>query len=428
MSTVVLVGAQWGDEGKGKVTDFLARQAEMVVRYQGGNNAGHTVVADGQTYKLHLIPSGILYADKQCLIGNGVVIDPGVLLEELDTLEGQGVNTANLRISPRAHVIFPYHLSIDIAEEESKGNRKIGTTSRGIGPAYTDKASRVGMRIIELIDQDELAENLSSTLEAKNKVLSRLYGVEKSFEYQQMLEQYTGYANRLKKYVADISVLVNEAIDRGAKILFEGAQGTLLDIDHGTYPYVTSSHPIAGAACLGAGVGPTKINTVVGVAKAYITRVGEGPFPTELLDELGELIRERGFEFGTTTGRPRRCGWYDAVIARYAARVNGLTYLAITKLDVLSGLETLKICTGYRYKGEIINEFPASLKYLAQCEPVYQEFPGWQEDISAVTDYSELPQAAKDYVKHLEEFSGVPVAMVSIGAGREQTLVIKEIF
>jgi len=428
MSTVVLVGAQWGDEGKGKVTDFLARQAEMVVRYQGGNNAGHTVVADGQTYKLHLIPSGILYADKQCLIGNGVVIDPGVLLEELDTLEGQGVNTANLRISPRAHVIFPYHLSIDIAEEESKGNRKIGTTSRGIGPAYTDKASRVGMRIIELIDQDELAENLSSTLEAKNKVLSRLYGVEKSFDYQQMLEQYTGYANRLKKYVADISVLVNEAIDRGAKILFEGAQGTLLDIDHGTYPYVTSSHPIAGAACLGAGVGPTKINTVVGVAKAYITRVGEGPFPTELLDELGELIRERGFEFGTTTGRPRRCGWYDAVIARYAARVNGLTYLAITKLDVLSGLETLKICTGYRYKGEIINEFPASLKYLAQCEPVYQEFPGWQEDISAVTDYSELPQAAKDYVKHLEEFSGVPVAMVSIGAGREQTLVIKEIF
>jgi len=428
MSTVVLVGAQWGDEGKGKITDFLALQAEMVVRYQGGNNAGHTVVAGGQTYKLHLIPSGILYADKQCLIGNGVVIDPGVLLEELDTLEGQGVSTANLRISPRAHVIFPYHLSIDIAEEESKGKRKIGTTTRGIGPAYTDKASRVGLRMIELIDQDELAENLRSTVEAKNKILSRLYGVEKSFDYHQMLEQYTGYANRLEKYVADISVIVNEAIDRGAKILFEGAQGTLLDIDHGTYPYVTSSHPIAGAACLGTGVGPTKINTVVGVAKAYITRVGEGPFPTELLDELGELIRERGFEFGTTTGRPRRCGWYDAVIARYAARVNGLTYLAITKLDVLSGLETLKICTGYRYKGEIIKEFPASLKFLAQCEPVYQEFPGWQEDISAVTDYSALPQAAKDYVKYLEEFTGVPVAIVSIGAGREQTLVIKEIF
>ncbi len=428
MSTVVLVGAQWGDEGKGKVTDFLAWQAEMVVRYQGGNNAGHTVVADGQTYKLHLIPSGILYADKQCLIGNGVVIDPGVLLQELDTLAEQGVNTSNLRISPRAHVIFPYHQSIDIAEEASKGNRKIGTTCRGIGPAYTDKASRVGMRMVELIDQDELAENLRNTLEAKNNVLSRLYGVEEFFEYHTMLEQYTGYADRLKKYVADVSVLVNDAIDRGAKVLFEGAQGTLLDLDHGTYPYVTSSHPIAAAACLGAGLGPTRINTVVGVAKAYITRVGEGPFPTELHNKLGELIRERGFEFGTTTGRPRRCGWYDAVIARYAARVNGLTYLAITKLDVLSGLETLKICTGYRYKGEIINEFPASLKLLAQCEPVYHEFPGWQEDISAVTEYSELPQAAKDYLKYLEELSGVPVAIVSVGAERAQTLVLKKIF
>ncbi len=428
MSTVVLVGAQWGDEGKGKITDFLAWQAEMVVRYQGGNNAGHTVVANGQTYKLHLIPSGILYADKQCLIGNGVVIDPGVLLQELDTLTEQGVNTSNLRISPRAHVIFPYHQSIDIAEEESKGNLRIGTTCRGIGPAYTDKASRVGMRMIELVDQDELAENLRHTIEAKNKVLSRLYGVEEFFEYNTMLEQYTGYAERLKKYVADVSVLVNNAIDRGAKVLFEGAQGTLLDLDHGTYPYVTSSHPIAAAACLGAGLGPTRINTVVGVAKAYITRVGEGPFPTELHNKLGELIREQGFEFGTTTGRPRRCGWYDAVIARYAARVNGLTYLAITKLDVLSGLETLKICTGYRYKGEIINDFPASLKLLAQCEPVYHEFPGWQEDISAVTDYNDLPQAAKDYLKYLEELSGVPVAIVSVGAERDQTLVLKKIF
>jgi len=428
MSTVVLVGAQWGDEGKGKITDFLAWQAEMVVRYQGGNNAGHTVVANGQTYKLHLIPSGILYADKQCLIGNGVVIDPGVLLQELDTLTEQGVNTSNLRISPRAHVIFPYHQSIDIAEEESKGNLRIGTTCRGIGPAYTDKASRVGMRMIELVDQDELAENLRHSIEAKNKVLSRLYRVEEFFEYNTMLEQYTGYAERLKKYVADVSVLVNNAIDRGAKVLFEGAQGTLLDLDHGTYPYVTSSHPIAAAACLGAGLGPTRINTVVGVAKAYITRVGEGPFPTELHNKLGELIREQGFEFGTTTGRPRRCGWYDAVIARYAARVNGLTYLAITKLDVLSGLETLKICTGYRYKGEIINDFPASLKLLAQCEPVYHEFPGWQEDISAVTDYSELPQAAKDYLKYLEELSGVPVAIVSVGAERAQTLVLKKIF
>lgn len=428
MSTVVLIGAQWGDEGKGKITDFLAEQAEMIVRYQGGNNAGHTVVVDGQTYKLHLIPSGILYANKQCLIGNGVVIDPGVLLEELDTLKKQGVNTSNLRISPRAHVIFPYHRSIDIAEEESKGSRKIGTTCRGIGPAYADKASRVGMRMVELIDQDELAENLKNTLETKNKVLSRLYGVEVMFDYYGMMEEYIEYANRLKKYVADVSVLVNEAIDRGDKVLFEGAQGTLLDLDHGTYPYVTSSHPVAAAACLGTGLGPTKINTVIGVAKAYITRVGEGPFPTELHNEIGEIIRDRGFEFGTTTGRPRRCGWYDAVIARYAARINGLTYLAITKLDVLSGLETIKICTGYRYNGEIINEFPASLKLLAQCEPVYREFPGWQEDISTITNFNELPQPAKDYLKYIEELSGVPVAIVSVGPARAQTLVLKEIF
>ncbi|KAF1085930.1 Adenylosuccinate synthetase [Sporotomaculum syntrophicum] len=428
MSTVVLIGAQWGDEGKGKITDFLAEQAEMVVRYQGGNNAGHTVVADGQTYKLHLIPSGILYANKHCLIGNGVVIDPGVLIEELDTLEKQGISTSNLRISPRAHVIFPYHRSIDIAEEESKGSRKIGTTSRGIGPAYADKASRVGIRIVELIDQDELAENLQNTLVAKNKVLSRLYGVEDMFDYYAMMEEYREYADRLKQYVADVSVLVNEAIDRGDKVLFEGAQGTLLDLDHGTYPYVTSSHPVAAAACLGAGLGPTKINTVIGVAKAYITRVGEGPFPTELHNELGDIIRDRGFEFGTTTGRPRRCGWYDAIIARYATRINGLTYLAITKLDVLSGLEKIKICTAYRYKGEIIKEFPASLKFLAQCEPVYQEFSGWQEDISGVTNFNELPQAAKDYLKCIEELSGVPVAIVSVGPERAQTLVLKEIF
>jgi len=428
MSTVVLVGAQWGDEGKGKVTDFLARQADMVVRYQGGNNAGHTVKVDDKTYKLHLIPSGILYGDKQCLIGNGVVIDPGVLIQELDDLEKQGINTANLRISLRAHVIFPYHKSIDMAEEEGKGNRKIGTTCRGIGPAYTDKASRVGIRMVELIDRDELAEKLRDTLEAKNKLLTGYYGANDRFDYHDILERYSGYADRLKKYVTDVSVLVNEAIDEGARILFEGAQGTLLDLDHGTYPYVTSSHPIAAAACLGAGLGPTKINTVLGVAKAYITRVGEGPFPTELHDELGDLIRERGHEFGTTTGRPRRCGWYDAVIARYAARINGLSYLAITKLDVLSGLETLKICTGYRYKGEIIKEFPASLKVLNECEPVYREFPGWQEDISAVSCYDDLPQNAKEYLKHLEELSGVSVAVVGVGPGRAQTLVLKEIF
>lgn len=428
MSTVILVGAQWGDEGKGKVTDFLAQQAEMVVRYQGGNNAGHTVVVGDKVYKLHLIPSGILYSDKTCLIGNGVVIDPGVLLEELDSLEQQGVSTANLRISPRAHVIFPYHKSMDMAEEDRKGKQKIGTTCRGIGPAYTDKASRIGMRMVELVNREELAEQLKAAVAHKNNVLSSVYNYQEQHDYQQVLDLYTGYGERLKKYVSNVSILVNEAIDQGKRVLFEGAQGTLLDIDHGTYPFVTSSSPIAASACLGAGLGPTKINTVIGVAKAYITRVGEGPFPTELHDDLGDQIRERGHEFGTTTGRPRRCGWYDAVIARYAARINGLTYLAVTKLDVLTGLKTLKICTGYKYKGEIIKEFPDSLKVLAQCEPVYQEFPGWQEDISQIEDYNQLPQNAREYMKYLEELSGVPVAIVGVGPGRAQTLILREIY
>lgn len=428
MSTVVLIGAQWGDEGKGKLTDFLASQADMVVRYQGGNNAGHTVVVDDKTYKLHLIPSGILYGEKQCFIGNGVVIDPGVLLGEMETLKNQGVDTGNLRISLRAHVILPYHKSIDQAEENSKGNQKIGTTIRGIGPTYTDKAARVGIRMVELIDKEALSEKLRDILGVKNKILSRVYGSDDQCDYQQVLDQYTGYADLLRKYVTDVSVLVNEAIDQGKKVLFEGAQGTLLDLDHGTYPYVTSSYPIAAGACLGAGVGPTKINTVLGVAKAYITRVGEGPFPTELHDEMGDLIRKSGHEFGTTTGRPRRCGWYDAVIARYAARINGLSYLAITKLDVLSGLDTIKICTGYRYKSEIIKEFPASLKELAKCEPVYREFPGWKEDITGVSDYIELPQNAKDYLKYVEELSGVPIGVVGVGPGRSQTLILKEFY
>lgn len=428
MSTVVLIGAQWGDEGKGKITDFLALQAEMVVRYQGGNNAGHTVVVGDKTFKLHLIPSGILHGDKMCLIGNGVVIDPGVLLEELASLEEQGISTANLRISPRAHVIFPYHKSIDMAEEERKGNKKIGTTCRGIGPAYTDKAARDGIRMVELINREELAENLKNVMAAKNLLMTNVYGSSMPFDYHGILEQYGGFGEKLSPYVANVSILVNDAIDAGKKVLFEGAQGTLLDIDHGTYPYVTSSSPIAASACLGAGLGPTKINTVVGVAKAYITRVGEGPFPTELHDGVGELIREKGFEFGTTTGRPRRCGWYDAVIARYAARINGLGYLAVTKLDVLSGLDKLKICTGYQYRGEVITEFPDSLKVLEQCEPVYREFPGWPDDITGVRDWDELPQNARDYLDSLEELSGVPIAIISVGPGREQTLVRKEVF
>lgn len=380
MSTVVLIGAQWGDEGKGKVTDYLSERADMVVRYQGGNNAGHTVVVGDDEFKLHLIPSGILYKDKLCLIGNGVVIDPSVLMEEIKGLQERGINTDNLRISTRAHVILPYHRELDKAEEDSKGKNKIGTTCRGIGPTYMDKSARVGVRIIDLMEEDRLAEILEMNIKTKNKILTKVYDHE-SFNFNEVFKIAKQYADNLRKYVTDTSLLINDVIDEGKNVLFEGAQGTLLDLDHGTYPYVTSSNPVAAGACLGAGVGPTKINKILGVVKAYTTRVGEGPFLTELMDNLGEMIRQNGREFGTTTGRPRRCGWYDAVITRYAVRINGLTFLAVTKLDVLTGLEKLKICTGYKFEDKILKDFPCSLKTLTKCEPVYEEMPGWQEDI-----------------------------------------------
>jgi len=427
MSTVVLIGAQWGDEGKGKVTDFLAEKADMVVRYQGGNNAGHTVVVEGKVYKLHLIPSGILYQDKTCIIGSGVVIDPAVLIGELKSLESQGISTANLRISQRAHVIFPYHQRLDQAEERSKGDNKIGTTCRGIGPAYMDKSARVGIRMIDLIDQDGFAALLEQNVESKNRLLTRVYDSE-GVDYKAVLESYRGYAEVLSKYVADVSVIVNEAIKEGKNILFEGAQGTLLDLDHGTYPYVTSSNPTAGAACLGAGIGPTRIDRVLGVAKAYTTRVGEGPFPTELKDEVGEYIQERGGEFGTTTGRRRRCGWFDGVAARYAARINGLDYLAVTKLDVLGGLDKVKICTGYRYRNDIIEDFPASLKVLSECVPVYEELPGWQEDITEAKKLEDLPVKARKYLERISEVSGVPIALVGVGSKRSQTILTAELW
>lgn len=427
MSTVVLIGAQWGDEGKGKVTDFLAEKADMVVRYQGGNNAGHTVVVDDREFKLHLIPSGILYPGKFCIIGNGTVIDPGVLIEELKRLRDRGVNTDNLRISPKAHVIMPYHRSIDAADEESKGNQKIGTTGRGIGPAYMDKAARVGIRMVDLIDKEEFPRVLENALNQKNRLLTEYYGVS-GYDYKEMLETYQGYARELRPYVEDISVLVNDAIEQGKNVLFEGAQGTLLDLDHGTYPYVTSSHPVAASACLGTGIGPTKIDKVVGVAKAYVTRVGEGPFPTELFDATGEYIREQGHEFGTTTGRPRRCGWFDAVVARYSARINGLDYLAITKLDVLTGLDTIKICTGYKYRGEVLTEFPVSRKVLSECEPHYEEFPGWKEDISGVRKFEDLPDTAKKYMQRLAEVSGVPVGIIGVGPKRSQTIIMENLY
>ncbi len=427
MSTVVLIGAQWGDEGKGKVTDFLAKKADVVVRYMGGNNAGHTVVVDDREYKLHLIPSGILYPGKTCIIGNGVVIDPAVLLSELEVLEKRGISTANLKISQRAHVIFPYHQRLDQVEEERKGKDKIGTTCRGIGPAYTDKSARVGIRMIDLLDREEFEVLLARNIEVKNHLLTKVYGSD-SLDYDDLLESYTNYAESLRKYVTDISVIINDAIKQGKNVLFEGAQGTLLDLDQGTYPFVTSSHPVAGAACIGAGVGPTRIGRVIGVAKAYTTRVGEGPFPTELDDDSGAYIRKHGNEFGTTTGRPRRCGWFDGVVGRYAGRLNGLDYLAVTKLDVLSGLDKVKICTSYNYRGDIIKEFPASLKVLKDCVPVYEELPGWQEDITGIRKLEDLPLNARKYLDRISEVSGVPIALIGVGSKRSQTILTAELY
>ncbi|MDQ7092491.1 adenylosuccinate synthase [Desulfosporosinus sp. PR] len=427
MAAVVLIGSQWGDEGKGKITDFLAEKADMVVRYQGGNNAGHTVVANGEEFKLHLIPSGILYQDKTCVIGNGVVIDPKVLLEELSYLEERKIKTGKLLISSNAQVIMPYHLVLDGLEEEARGDKKIGTTKRGIGPAYMDKASRVGIRIIDLLDKEEFAEKLGRNLEEKNNLIVKIYGKE-ALKFEDIFDTYLGYAEQLRPMVADSSLAIDECIQAGEKVLFEGAQGTLLDIDHGTYPYVTSSSPIAGGACVGAGIGPTRINRVVGVIKAYTTRVGEGPFPTELLDGTGEEMRANGHEFGTTTGRPRRCGWLDAVIARYAARISGISDFAVTKLDVLTGLKTLKICVGYRVDGEIIYEFPQSQKIFKLCQPIYEELPGWQEDLTHVQHFEELPQAAQNYIRRIEELTGVPATLVAVGPGREQTIVRGTIF
>lgn len=427
MAAVVLIGSQWGDEGKGKITDFLAEKANLVVRYQGGNNAGHTVVANGEEFKLHLIPSGILYSDKTCVIGNGVVIDPKVLLEELGYLEERGIKTGKLLISSNAQVIMPYHWVLDGLEEEARGEHKIGTTKRGIGPAYMDKASRIGIRIIDLLDKDEFAEKLRRNLVEKNNLFVKVYGQE-ALKFEEIYETYLGYAEQLRPMVTDSSLAIDESIRSGGKVLFEGAQGTLLDIDHGTYPYVTSSNPIAGGACVGAGVGPTRIDRVVGVIKAYTTRVGEGPFPTELLDETGEQMRANGHEFGTTTGRPRRCGWFDAVIARYAVRVSGISDFAVTKLDVLTGFDTLKICVGYRVGEEIIREFPQSQKIFKQSQPIYEEMPGWYEDLTHVRRFEDLPEAAKSYILRIEELTGVPATLVAIGPEREQTIVRGEIF
>lgn len=427
MSTVVVVGTQWGDEGKGKITDYLAESAEVVARYQGGNNAGHTIIFDGNKYKLHLIPSGIFYKDKTCVIGNGMVIDPKAFVAELDYLHGFGFSTKNLKISDRAHVILPYHIKLDGVEEESRGENKIGTTRKGIGPAYMDKAARIGIRIVDLLDRDEFARKLERNLAEKNRLLEKMYDTT-GFELKEVLEEYLGYAEIIRPYVADTSVVLNDVIDKGNRVLFEGAQGVMLDIDQGTYPYVTSSSPIAGGVTIGSGVGPTKIHQIIGVAKAYTTRVGDGPFPTELRNKTGDHIREVGFEYGTTTGRPRRIGWFDSVVVRHARRVSGLTGLAITKLDTLSGIDTLRICTAYTYNGNVIESFPANLNILAKCEPVYEELPGWSEDITGIRNINDLPENALRYIERITQLTGIPLSIFSVGPDREQTNIVRGIY
>ncbi|OAB42036.1 adenylosuccinate synthase [Paenibacillus glacialis] len=427
MSTVVVVGTQWGDEGKGKITDFLAESADVVARYQGGNNAGHTILIDDKKYKLSLIPSGVFYEDKICVIGNGMVINPAALIEEITYIHDNGFTTNNLVISDRAHVIMPYHMVLDALEEDRKGANKIGTTRKGIGPCYMDKAARNGIRISDLLDAEEFELRLRHMMLEKNHVLEQVYGAE-ALDVEEVLKQYLEYAEFIRPYVTDTSVVLNDAIDADRKVLFEGAQGVMLDIDQGTYPYVTSSNPSAGGVCIGSGVGPSKIQQVIGVAKSYTTRVGDGPFPTELNNEVGDYIRETGHEYGTVTGRARRVGWFDSVVVRHARRVSGITGLSLNSLDVLSGLETVKICTGYKFRGEVITTYPASLKQLAECEAVYEELPGWSEDITGVKTLEELPENTRNYVTRIAELTGIPIAIFSVGRNRDQTNQVTPIY
>lgn len=425
MANVIVIGAQWGDEGKGKITDLLSRSADVVVRPQGGVNAGHTIVVQGQTFKLHLIPSGILYPETECIIGSGTVIDPKVLLEELGQLKSLNVATDNLFISQTAHITMPYHRLFDQASEQRRGKKKIGTTGRGIGPTYADKSERTGIRVIDLMNPDELQEKLEWTINYKNVILEKLYNLE-PLDPQIVIEEYINYAEQLKPYVVDSSLKIYEAIQQKKNILFEGAQGTLLDLDHGTYPYVTSSNPIAGGACVGSGIGPTVIDRVIGVAKAYTTRVGEGPFPTELHGDIGQQLCDRGAEFGTTTGRRRRCGWFDAVIGRYAVRVNGLDCLAITKLDVLDELAEIKVCTAYELDGQTCHHFPSNASEFARCIPIYETLPGWQQSTENCRSLEDLPKEALDYLKFLAELMEVSIAIVSLGASRDQTIIVED--
>ena len=425
MANVIVIGAQWGDEGKGKITDLLSRSADVVVRYQGGNNAGHTVVVNDRTFKLHLIPSGILYPKTECIIANGTVIDPKVLLEEVDRLKDLGISTDNLFISETAHVTMPYHRELDRASEAQRAEHKIGTTGRGIGPTYADKSERVGIRIGDLMDEKRMPKKLRWAIEQKNIVLQKLYNLE-PLDVDAIITEYRVYADRLRPHVVDASLKIDAAIRERRNILFEGAQGTLLDLDHGTYPYVTSSNPVAGGACIGAGVGPTCIDRVIGVAKAYTTRVGEGPFPTELHDEIGTHIGERGAEFGTTTGRKRRCGWFDGVIGRYAVRINGLDCLAVTKLDVLDDLEEIKVCTAYELDGNVVRDFPSDARAFGRAIPIYETFAGWKRSTSECKNVEDLPEEAKIYLKFLADLMEIPIAIISLGASRGQTIIVED--
>jgi len=425
MGNLVIIGAQWGDEGKGKIVDILAGDADIVVRYQGGSNAGHTVINERGTYIFHLIPSGILYKGITCVIGNGVVVDPESLIEEMDRLRTKGITFGkNLAISQRAHLILPYHKAIDRASEQSKGLRKIGTTGRGIGPSYADKMARIGIRAVDLLNPTLFRKKLEENLVEMNWILDRLYNVE-TVQLDKVFDQYMGYADRLKPHIIDTTALLNRAIEKDKTVLFEGAQGTHLDVDFGTYPYVTSSNAAAGGACTGTGVGPTMIDAVFGITKVYTTRVGSGPFPTELTDEAGRTLQERGNEFGATTGRARRCGWFDAVVVRHATRVNGLTSMAVTKLDVLDGCKEVKLCTGYRHGGTLYKDMPADLDVLTNCEPVYQRMKGWTASTTGATAYKQLPAEAKRYLARVEELAQCRIDMISTGSKRAETIILR---
>lgn len=428
MASVIVLGAQWGDEGKGKIVDYLTQKANAVVRYSGGSNAGHTVVVDDIAYKLRLLPSGVLFKDKINVLGNGVVINPGVFLQEIAGMKEKGISCDNMVISDRAHVVLPYHQRLDELQEAALGENKIGTTKNGIGPCYMDKVARVGIRMCDLLEPETFAKKLKVNMEAKNAIITKIYGGE-PFDYDTVLKEYLAYAEELRPYVTDTGVVLDEMFEAGKNVLFEGAQATFLDIDHGTYPYVTSSNPTAGNACTGSGIGPRFIDHVVGVVKAYTTRVGEGPFATELFDTdgPGNQIRETGHEYGTVTGRPRRCGWLDAFMLKYSARVNSLDYLAITRLDILDQMPVIKMCVGYELDGKPIKNIPASLNILANVTPIYEEFEGWMTDITGIREYDKLPANAKKYLERLSEVAGVPLGIVSVGANREQTIVLKEL-